>query len=162
MKWLVVVSSLVISQIASAQNFPAIPFRPNQGVQPVLQQLTEMHGQYKVEGTMRDGTACTVWVVTSPNEFRITLYDNRKSPVLEELSITPATRALAFELRDNPDKRTLLSLRDRITYPPGSGRRDVDLTVYIEEASDSKKVWVRYEDRVKRRAYFCAGQKTMM
>ncbi|MBX3018278.1 MAG: hypothetical protein KF767_10340 [Bdellovibrionaceae bacterium] len=165
MKWLALVCSLVLAQFANAQttpNFPAIPFRPNQGVQPVLQQLSEMHGKYQIEGTMRDGTKCSVRVTTSPSEFRITIYDNRPNQALEELVITPATRALAFELRDNPDKRTLLSLRDRVTYPAGSGRRDVDLTVYIEEANDSHKVWVRYEDRVKRRNYFCSGYKTKM
>lgn len=159
MKWLALVSSLALAQIAAAQNFPAIPYRPNSGLKPVLEQLNEMHGRYEIEGRMRDGTACSVRVVTTPASFMITLYDNRPTQELEELVITPANRMLSFELRDNPDKRTLLSLRDRVTYPPGSGRRDVDVAVYIEEANDGRKVFVRYEDRIKRRNYFCSGFK---
>lgn len=161
MKLMILAIGLTMATIANAQSrFPAITPRSPAGLKPVLEQLSEMHGQYVVEGRMRDGTACTVRVSTTPTEFKISVFDNRPHQALEEWIITPRTRMLSFELRDNPDQRTLLSMRDRIVYPPGSGARDVDLTLYIEVADDGRKVFVRYEDRIKRRNYVCHGYKS--
>lgn len=160
MKWITLIFAGLLAPFAAAQNFPLITSNPDAGVQPVLLQLHQMHGQYQVRGRMRDGTACIVNVITQPREFKIEIYDNRPNVLLEELIIKPQVRMLAFELRDNPDKRTSLALRDRVVYPKGSGTREVDLILNIEETNDGGKVYVSYEDRIKRRRYFCAGEKS--
>lgn len=173
MKWIAVSFGLFLSLSASADktsdssgtyplNRPKATSQPthlNYGILPVLQKLHQMHGSYVVEGKMRDSTSCKVVVASFPTHFQVDFYDGRPGAPIETLTLTTQQRFILFELRDNPDKRTALYLRDRITDSKSIAPRDVDLAVYIEEANDSSRVVVRFEDRIKRRNYFCRGPK---
>lgn len=145
------VLSVVTLNAAHADVAPA-------GMASLLQELSELHGQYKVDGRMMDGSVCKLSVQARANEFTVVLTDHRPEQILVSMELRPQQRLAFFDLRNNPEVRTELRIRDRIRYV-GAPVREVDLSLYMEEQDEGRKVLVIFEDHIRRRRYTCRGDK---
>lgn len=124
----------------------------------LLERLHEMHGQYKILGHTQTGKDCIVSVNSLESGFRFDYNEDSNSAPLYTLALHPHMRLMDVELRDNPDKRTNIKLRDRLRVA-GKPAEDIDVKLSIEESTDGKSAVVDLEDKIKRKHYFCRGAK---
>ena len=142
---------------------PLVVIEPTVGIWSVLEQLEKKHGYYVVWGHMRDGSECHAQINAQQHEFKFEISDSRiENGPLETFVITPSQRLVGYQSFQEPFPTTILNLRDKVTSKNGVAPRSVDITLSIEEEPGVNKVYITYEDRIKRKRYTCIGPKSDM